>query len=117
MAKTNTERRQRVKRSIRGKLSGSAERPRVSVYRSNQYTYAQIIDDVNGHTLAAVSTAEEGIKGTGSGVEQSMAAGQRLAERAREAGIESVVFDRNGYKYHGRVKALADGARTGGLTF
>lgn len=117
MAKTNTQRRQRIKRSIRGKLSGSAERPRLSVYRSSKYLYAQLIDDAAGHTLAAVSTAEEGIKGTGTSVEESLAAGQRLGERAREAGIEAVVFDRNGYKYHGRVKALADGARNGGLTF
>ena len=116
MAKTNFQRRQRIKRAIRGKLSGTAERPRVSVYRSNKYLYAQLIDDAAGHTLASVSTAEEGIKGTGSSVEESQAAGQRLAERAKEAGIDTVVFDRNGYKYHGRVKALAEGARTGGLT-
>ena len=117
MPKTKNDRRLRVKRAIRGKLSGTAERPRISVYRSNRYLYAQLIDDVAGRTLAAVSTAEEGINATASPVDESKAAGQRLAERAKAAGIETAVFDRNGYKYHGRVKALADGAREGGLAF
>ena len=117
MPKTKNDRRQRVKRAIRGKLSGSAERPRISVYRSNRFLYVQLIDDVTGRTLAAVSTAEEGINGSASPVDESKAAGQRLAERAKAAGIDTAVFDRNGYKYHGRVKALADGAREGGLTF
>jgi len=114
MAKTKLQNRARVKRGIRGKISGSAERPRLSVFRSNRYLYAQLIDDVTGHTLASATT-----KGAteGSPVEQGRDAGIRLAEAAKAAGIEAVVFDRNGYRYHGRVKALADGAREGGLTF
>ncbi len=116
MPKTKNERRQRVRRAIRGKLSGTAERPRISVFRSNRYVYAQLIDDTTGRTLAAVSSREEGIGG-GAPVEESKAVGQRLAERAKAAGIETAVFDRNGYKYHGRVKALAEGAREGGLAF
>ena len=114
MAKTKLQNRARVKRSIRGKISGSAERPRLSVFRSNRYLYAQLIDDVTGHTLASATT-KGGIEGNP--VDQGRDAGRRLAEAAKAAGIESVVFDRNGYRYHGRVKALADGAREGGLTF
>ncbi len=106
-------RRARVKRSIRGKVSGTAERPRLTVFRSNAHIYAQLIDDLAGHTLASASSLEEGIDGAPT--EVGKAVGQRVAERAKEAGVEQAVFDRNGYRYHGRVKALADGAREGGL--
>ena len=107
-------RRQRVKRGIRSKVNGTSARPRLSVYRSNNHVYAQLIDDIDGHTLAAASSGEETVSG-GAPVEQSRAAGELLAERAKEAGISKAVFDRNGYRYHGRVKALAEGAREGGL--
>jgi len=107
-------RRQRVKRGVRGKISGTAARPRLTVYRSNRHIYAQLVDDVEGRTLAAASSKDEGSV-RGKPIEVSKAVGTRLAERAREAGIERAVFDRNGYKYHGRVSALADGAREGGL--
>lgn len=114
MAKTKLQNRARVKRGIRGKIAGTAERPRLSVFRSNRYLYAQLIDDTTGHTLAAAST-----KGLGEGtpIEQGREAGKALAEAAKAAGIEAVVFDRNGYRYHGRVQALAEGAREGGLQF
>ena len=106
--------RQRIRRRIRSKVSGTAERPRLSVFRSNKHIYAQLIDDLAGTTLAAASTREGGAA-TG-GVEASKAVGQRIAERAREAGVERAVFDRGGYRYHGNVKALAEGARDAGLT-
>ena len=115
MAKTKDQRRLRIKRAIRGKVSGTAERPRLSVFRSNRYLYAQLIDDAAGRTVAAVTTKAEGAEGAP--VDQSRQAGLRLAEAAKAAGVGAVIFDRNGYKYHGRVKALADGAREGGLTF
>lgn len=108
------QRRLRIKRGVRAKISGTAERPRLSVYRSNKHVYAQLIDDTEGHTLVAASSMEDGVA-EGAPVEVSRAVGQRLAERAKEAGIEQVVFDRNGYRYHGRVRALAEGAREGGL--
>ena len=106
-------RRQRVKRGIRSTVQGTPERPRLSVFRSNKHIYVQLIDDLAGHTLVAASSKEDGIDGAPK--EASKAVGQRLAERAKEAGIERAVFDRNGYRYHGRVKALADGIREGGL--
>jgi len=106
--------RARVRRRIRGKVTGTAERPRLSVYRSNKYIYAQVIDDAQGYTLAHASSREADVAG-GSPVERSKAVGQRLAERAKAAGVEAVVFDRGGYRYHGNVKALAEGAREGGL--
>ncbi len=109
-------RRARIRLRIRKKLSGTSERPRLSVYRSNSHIYAQLIDDLAGHTLASASTFAMGDV-AGKPVEASKRVGQALAERAKEAGILSVVFDRNGYKYHGRVKALAEGAREGGLQF
>lgn len=111
-----TVRRQRVKRSVRSKVSGTAGRPRLSVFRSNKNIYAQLIDDVAGCTLAAASSLEDGLE-AGKPVEVCKKVGQRLAERAKTAGIETVVFDRNGYRYHGRVRALAEGAREGGLQF
>lgn len=110
------ERRLRAKRGIRKKISGTAARPRLSVYRSNLHIYAQLIDDTAGHTLAAASSLEKDLE-AGKPVDVSRAVGRRLAEKAREAGIESVVFDRNGYRYHGRVQALAEGAREAGLQF
>ncbi len=115
MSKTarKTAQRARIRRRIRAKISGTPERPRLSVFRSNKHIYAQLIDDMAGTTLAAASTREGGESGVG--VEASKAVGQRIAERAKEAGVERVVFDRGGYRYHGNVQALADGAREGGL--
>lgn len=112
--------RTRRKRSIRGKLSGTAERPRLTVFRSNKHIYAQVIDDVAGKTLAAFSTANEGVResvGEKKKTEVAQIVGQKLAEKCKELSIESVVFDRNGFIYHGRVKAVAEGAREGGLRF
>jgi len=108
--------RARIRRRIRGKVSGTAARPRLSVFRSNKYIYAQVIDDASGHTLAQANSREEGLDGA-SRVEASKAVGRRLAERAKAAGVEAVVFDRGGYRYHGNVRALAEGAREGGLQF
>ena len=118
MGKTATKvtQRARVRRRIRGKIHGTAERPRLSVFRSNKYIYAQVVDDTRGHTLAQASSREADLDGA-SRVETSKAVGQRLAERAKAAGVETVVFDRGGYRYHGNVKALAEGAREGGLQF
>ena len=109
-------RRTRIKHRIRKTINGTAGRPRLSVFRSERHIYAQLIDDLAGHTLASASSLEDSsLKGTG--VEKSAVVGKKLAERAKEAGIEVAVFDRNGYRYHGRVKALADGAREGGIRF
>ena len=116
MRNKKQERRRRVKRGIRKKITGTAQRPRLTVYRSNRHIYAQVIDDVAGHTLAAASSLEEGV-GEGAPKAVSKAVGERLAANAKEAGVETVVFDRNGYRYHGRVQALAEGAREGGLQF
>jgi large subunit ribosomal protein L18 len=115
MAVKKVSRQDRIKRSIRMKISGSAEKPRLSVYRSNTAVYAQIIDDSNGNTLAASYSKETGVKGNT--VEGAGAVGKKIAEKAIAAGITKVVFDRNGYLYHGKVKAVADGAREGGLQF
>src|SRR3954469_20447085 len=104
------------RRRVRAKVRGTAERPRLSVFRSNRGIGAQLIDDVAGHTVAAVNWTEGDLKSLKS-MEQASKAGQLIAERAKAAGVESVVFDRGGYRYHGRVKALADGAREGGLSF
>jgi large subunit ribosomal protein L18 len=109
-------RRFRRRRRIRGKVEGTAERPRLSVYRSNRGVVAQLIDDQRNHTLASVTWTESDLRSLKT-MEQAKRAGELLAARAKDAGIESCVFDRGGYKYHGRVKALADGAREGGLTF
>ena len=110
---------QRIKRHarVRGKISGTAERPRLCVFRSESNIYAQIIDDVAGATLVAASTVEKGFEGNGGNVEAAKKIGATIAERALQKGIEEVVFDRGGYIYHGRVKALAEGAREGGLKF
>jgi large subunit ribosomal protein L18 len=106
----------RRRRRVRAKVRGSAERPRLSVFRSNRGIGAQLIDDVKGHTLAAVHWTEADLKSLGR-MEQAKKAGQLLADRAKEAGVETCVFDRGGYRFHGKVKALADGAREGGLRF
>lgn len=117
MAGKKLSRRERIKRGIRKRLSGSTERPRLSVYRSNKGIYAQVIDDSNGKTLVSASSLSKDFDGSGNKVEQSKAIGKTIAEKALAAGIETVVFDRNGYLYHGRVKSLAEGAREGGLKF
>ncbi len=110
---------QRLKRHkrVRGKISGTAERPRLAVYRSNAHISAQVIDDVTGTTLAAASTYEKGFEGIGSNKEAAHKVGMAIAERAKAKGITVVVFDRGGYVYHGRVSELAAGAREGGLEF
>ena len=113
---TNAQRLKRHKR-VRGKISGTPERPRLNVYRSNANIYAQLIDDVSGATLAAASTLDKGFEGAAGNCEAAKKVGLALAERAKEKGITTVVFDRSGYVYHGRVAALAEGAREGGLKF
>ncbi len=115
MANKKIARRQRIRYRIRKKIEGTAERPRLSVYRSNKQIYCQIINDLNGTTLAAASSKETAT--TGCKVEQSLAVGKAIAEKAQAAGVTTVVFDRSGYLYHGRIKALAEGAREGGLKF
>jgi len=110
------EARLRRHRRVRGKISGTAERPRLVVFRSNRGIFAQLIDDERGHTLAAVYWTEGDLKSLKT-MDQAKRAGELLAERAKAAGVETVVFDRGGYRYHGRVKALADGAREAGLKF
>ncbi len=109
---------QRIKRHkrVRSKISGTPERPRLSVYRSENNIYAQVIDDVAGHTLCSASSVEKGFEGGGN-IESAKEIGKLIAERAIAKGIEEVVFDRGGYIYHGRVQALAEGAREGGLKF
>ena len=102
---------------VRGKISGTPERPRLCVFRSESNIYAQIIDDVAGNTLAAASTVEKGFEGNGGNIEAARKVGAAVAERAKAKGIEDVVFDRGGYIYHGRVQALAEAAREGGLKF
>ena len=113
---TKPAQRLRRRRRVRAKVRGTAERPRLSVFRSNRGVSAQLIDDVSGKTLAAVNWTEKELKGEGR-MEQAKKVGELLAQRAKDAGVETCVFDRGGYKYHGRVKALADGAREGGLAF
>ncbi len=112
---TNAQRLRRHKR-VRAKISGTPERPRLNVFRSETNIYAQVIDDVNGVTLVSASSLEKGF-GAGSNCEAAKKVGQTVAERAKAKGINTVVFDRGGYVYHGRVKALAEGAREGGLEF
>ena len=114
--KTKGQSRLRRRRRVRAKVRGTAERPRLSVFRSNRGIQAQVIDDVNGHTMAAVYWTEADLRGL-SRADQPKRVGELLAERAKAAGVETVVFDRGGYRYHGRVKALADGAREKGLAF
>jgi len=119
MALTKLERKERIKMRIRKKINGTAERPRLSVFRSNKQIYVQVVDDLNGVTLLSACSKEKevasvtGIKKT----EQAKLVGKLLASKCREKGIENVIFDRSGYKYHGRVRSLADAAREGGLKF
>jgi large subunit ribosomal protein L18 len=117
-ALTNRERRHR---RVRAKISGTAQRPRLNVFRSSAHMYAQVIDDIKGHTIVAASDLEETVRErAGDGANKSARAkvvGEVIAERAREAGVDAVLFDRGGFLYHGRVKAVADGAREGGLKF
>ena len=113
---TKAQRLHRHKR-VRGKVSGTPERPRLNVFRSGTNIYAQVIDDTKGVTLVSASSLEKGFEGPGSNCEAAKKVGEAIAERAKAKGIEAVVFDRGGYLYHGRVKALAEGAREGGLQF
>lgn len=113
---SNDARLKRHKR-VRGKISGTAERPRLNVFRSSNHIYAQIIDDVTGTTLVAASSAEKSFTGNGGNKEAAKKVGETIAKRAKDKGIENVVFDRGGYLYHGRVAELAEGAREGGLKF
>lgn len=112
---TKTDRRIKIKMRVRGKITGTSERPRLTVFRSNKQIYAQVIDDLTGNTVAAASS----LKMTDKAPKKEIAAkvGEMVAKAAQEAGITSVVFDRNGYLYHGRIKELADAARKGGLKF
>ena len=116
MSLTKPERRQRIRFRIRKTISGSATKPRLSVFRSNKEIYAQLIDDVNGVTLLAASSREKEI-GKGTNVEIAAAVGKLVAEKALKAGIDTITFDRGGYLYHGRIKSLAEGARAAGLKF
>jgi large subunit ribosomal protein L18 len=113
MKRTKQESRKRIHLRVRKKVNGTGERPRLNVYRSNKAIYCQVVDDLRGHTLVSATSAGC----TGTKTEQAAAVGKLIAERALAAGIKTVVFDRGGYLYHGRVKALADGAREGGLQF
>ncbi|MBT1702098.1 50S ribosomal protein L18 [Chryseosolibacter indicus] len=115
MAGKNRERRARIKSGIRKKISGTTERPRLSIFRSNTGIYAQVIDDVKQVTIVAASTIELGKKNLNQ--ENAKDTGKKIAEKAIAAGVQSIVFDRNGYLYHGNVKAFAEGAREGGLKF
>ena len=119
MIKRPDTRAQRIKRHarVRGRISGTPERPRLSVFRSENNIYAQIIDDVAGNTLCSASTVEKGFEGNGGNCDAAKKIGNTIAERALAKGIEEVVFDRGGYIYHGRVQALAEGARESGLKF
>ena len=117
-AKVKSARRQRIRYNIRAKISGTGAKPRLSIFRSNTDIYAQIIDDVNGVTIAAASTKDKDIKAQKvTKSEQSKMVGAAIARKATELGVTEVVFDRGGYLYHGRVKSIADGAREGGLKF
>jgi large subunit ribosomal protein L18 len=111
---TKPQRRLKRRRRVRAKIHGTAERPRIAVFRSNRGIFAQLVDDERGHTMAAVNWTEADLRAL-HGSEQARKAGALLAERANAAGVQSAVFDRGGYQYHGRVQALAEGAREGGL--
>jgi len=112
---TKPQQRLKRRRRVRAKVTGTAERPRISVFRSNRGIHAQLVDDLAGHTLAAVSWTEADLRSL-KPLEQAEQAGRALAERAKAAGVEAAVFDRGGYRYHGRVKAFAEGVREGGLS-
>jgi large subunit ribosomal protein L18 len=117
MATKKDLRRTRIKRGIRKKINGTPERPRLSVFRSNKAIYAQLIDDVNGVTIVNASSISKDFAGEGKKSEISKLVGKSIAEKAAAKGIENVIFDRNGFKFHGRIKSLAEGAREGGLKF
>jgi large subunit ribosomal protein L18 len=118
MSQKISEGRRRRHLRVRKKVRGTAARPRLAVFRSSKHIYAQVIDDVAGRTLASASTMEASARGGATGtVDAAKGVGERLAERAKASGVETVVFDRGGFKYHGRVAAVADGARSGGLEF
>ena len=118
MALSKTDRRDRIRFRIRKTVSGTTQRPRLAVFRSNKEIYAQLIDDVNGKTITAASSRDKDIDASKSNnVEAAKLVGQAIAEKAKSAGIESITFDRGGYLYHGRIKSLAEGAREGGLKF
>ena len=117
MSLTKTERRQRIQYRIRKIVSGTAARPRLSVFRSNKEIYTQLIDDVNGVTLLAASSKDKGVNVKGTSIEVATAVGKLVAEKALKVGITEVTFDRGGYLYHGRIKSLAEGAREAGLKF
>jgi len=117
MKLTKREKREKRKKRIRKKVFGTKERPRLNVFRSNKHIYCQLIDDERGHTLASASDRELKDLKTKNRIEIAFQVGKLIAKKAKELGIEKVVFDRAGYKYHGRVKALAEGARKGGLKF
>jgi large subunit ribosomal protein L18 len=116
MTLTKHEARHRRHRRVRKKVRGTAERPRLSVFRSNRHIYAQVIDDVNGRTVAAASTMEQEFA-SGATVDTAKTIGKLVGERARAAGVSGVVFDRGGFKFHGRVAGVAEGARAAGLEF
>lgn len=116
MSNLKSNRRARIKKRIRKSISGTTTKPRLSVFRSNKEIYAQLVDDVNGVTLASVSSRNKEIK-AGTKLEVAAAVGKSIAEKATKSGLETVAFDRNGYLYHGRVKVLADAAREAGLKF
>ncbi len=116
MAISKTDRRARIKKGIRRKISGTSDIPRLSVFKSNRAIYAQLVDDLKGHTLAATNSIELGAK-SNADIETASKVGESLAAKAKDAGISTIVFDRGGYRFHGKVKALADGARKGGLKF
>jgi large subunit ribosomal protein L18 len=117
MSLTKSERRQRIQYRVRKVVSGTATRPRLSVFRSNKEIYTQLIDDVNGVTLLAASSKDKGVDTKGTNIEVATAVGKLVAEKALKAGIDTVTFDRGGYLYHGRIKSLAEGARAAGLKF
>lgn len=117
MALSKLERRQRIKHRIRKIVFGTATQPRLSVFRSNKEIYAQLVDDNTGTTLVSVSSRDKDIEATGSKLDVAKVVGKSIAEKATKAGVETVAFDRNGFLYHGRVKALADAAREAGLKF
>ena len=118
MSLTKRQHRVRRHRRVRKKVMGTAQRPRLAVFRSNKHIYAQVIDDVAGRTVASASSMEPSVRSDGGGtVDAARAVGERVADRAKGAGVNTVVFDRGGFKYHGRVAAVADGARSAGLEF
>ena len=117
MSNTKLNRRARIKKRIRKNISGTSTRPRLTVFRSNKQIYAQLIDDINGVTLASASSYEKDASFKGNKIDQAKSIGKKIAENASKAGIKDIVFDRNGYLYHGRIKALAESARENGLKF